>query len=644
MESPVDALARDSARARPLAKSVLDSVAKSVARSGEPARRAGRAAPSARVWDEAEAGACGPALAVLDRAADLAGSRGALRLAFATLSDRLVTRQSWKRLGYARLGDYGRERLGHSARSLYDLARGHTKLAALPQVREALLHGGLPWTKARLLCRVATPADEATWLVRAGRLSTDALEKEVRVVDRGSLEAGAGLEAVEDLDADGYPVAPRETFVLRKCSIVVQAKWHRARQWANRVEGRICSPPEVLERVVAEVLSSIPLEESVPEAPVRGGLANTAAGRETGSPTVAPTPFRGPPVAPDVEPLLAGLECVDAFELDRRLRTLVVLEQRLDARIGELLREVERGRLHRLLGCPSLARFAQEFLAMAPSKARALLRLERAGEVCPELRRAYRGGRLSWVQAQILLPLLTLAAGRRFRARWIRRARGVTVRRLEGDVAGSLLLHSADPHGWQRTGGLPSAARCRREATRGDESQIRAEPTRAEATYSRVESCRLLVNAPLEVTRLARALLATARRRLERLLGRPVGEGEAFEAMLDHALEAWAHPSCERRRDYRIFRRDGWRCAMPGCSSYRNLHTHHIRYRSHKGGDEDENLVTLCAFHHLRGEHAAVLRIRGRAPAELRFELGLRSEGPPLVTYASGDRLVSAAW
>ena len=36
----------------------------------------------------------------------------------------------------------------------------------------------------------------------------------------------------------------------------------------------------------------------------------------------------------------------------------------------------------------------------------ALLRLERAGDVCPELRAAYRDGSLSWVQAQALAPVL----------------------------------------------------------------------------------------------------------------------------------------------------------------------------------------------------------------------------------------------
>jgi hypothetical protein len=47
------------------------------------------------------------------------------------------------------------------------------------------------------------------------------------------------------------------------------------------------------------------------------------------------------------------------------------------------------------------------------------------------------------------------------------------------------------------------------------------------------------------------------------------------------------------------------------------------------------NRITLCAAHHLRGVHAGLIRIRGRAPDGLRFEL-------PLATYGPGERLASA--
>jgi len=90
-----------------------------------------------------------------------------------------------------------------------------------------------------------------------------------------------------------------------------------------------------------------------------------------------------------------------------------------------------------------------------------------------------------------------------------------------------------------------------------------------------------------------------------------------------------------------VIERDGYRCAVPGCTSRRNLQDHHIRFRSACGSDAPENRITLCAFHHQRGLHAGLLRIQGRAPDGLLFELGLRPGTPPLLRYRSGDVAVA---
>jgi hypothetical protein len=86
-----------------------------------------------------------------------------------------------------------------------------------------------------------------------------------------------------------------------------------------------------------------------------------------------------------------------------------------------------------------------------------------------------------------------------------------------------------------------------------------------------------------------------------------------------------------------VFARDGWRCTVPGCSSYRNLQGHHVVFRSTGGSDELSNLTTLCAWHHLRGVHAGVVRCVGTAPDALRFELGIRPAQPPLLAYGAGE-------
>jgi len=162
---------------------------------------------------------------------------------------------------------------------------------------------------------------------------------------------------------------------------------------------------------------------------------------------------------------------------------------------------------------------------------------------------------------------------------------------------------------------------------------------------------RLYFAAPPEVAHLFRAALATVQRRLEHLLQRPASQSEALAEMLAHALATWvAHDPHEHApRDRRVFERDGWCCTVRGCSSYRNLHRHHIVFRSHQGSDALTDLTTLCAWHHQRGIHgrrlrsARIISCTGRAPHALRFALGLRPHHPPLLAYGPGE-VRMAAW
>jgi hypothetical protein len=156
------------------------------------------------------------------------------------------------------------------------------------------------------------------------------------------------------------------------------------------------------------------------------------------------------------------------------------------------------------------------------------------------------------------------------------------------------------------------------------------------------ETCWVRFFAPPDVVQLFKALLGTVRRRLEREKGSLPTEGEALGFMLDHVLVTWGELDGKIAAQHEVFARDGWRCAAPGCSSMRNLHDHHIRFRSALGSEDLDNRTTVCAFHHLRGVHAGLLRCMGRAPDGLRWEMGIRPGGSPLVVYRSGDIQVPA--
>jgi hypothetical protein len=533
--------------------------------------------------------------------------------------------------------------VGLSARQIQDLAHVSAALAGLPRVEVALLAGVLSWSKARLLCRVARAENEAAWVAFAQRLRVRALEREVRRVDRGALEAVV-LPISEDAGDDEEP---REGVVIA-CAPAVRGKWWRARTLAQRVAGERLAPWACMEAVMAEVLSALPqgAEEDSQGSPPANPAANVCADdalhtstcwrdaaqhdrRFDSTATVCASdegdeaPTQRPALPPFLRALVEDLDepcAVDAFALDERLRRAVALEQRVWAEVGEWLTVVATSRRHVLHGFRSLDAYAHERLGISPRKARSLLRLERAAARCPDLRLAYRDGRVSWVQAQALLPILLRPNGGPFAAQWVTHAERVSVRRLEEDVEEALAFDRSEPPSLQTCAPSTSSA------------------TPAAKHHSTGE---LFFLAPRSVAQLLRATICSVRRHIERSSGHLPSVGEAVGAMLDHALTAWGADDERVAREYRVFARDGWRCTAPGCTSFRNLHDHHITFRSAGGSNDLSNRTTLCAWHHLRGVHAGVVRCTGVAPDGLRFELGVRSDGSSLAVYRAGEVVVA---
>jgi len=608
------------------------------------------------------------------------------RRTLCALAARAVEIRSASRLGFARTSDQARERHGVSARSLQELARVHRALAESPALEAAFQSGSLGWTALRALARLGRIEDEALWVRRATVLPLTELERTVRAARR---EAGRSPAVpAEDADEETADVP-----VPVACTRRVRAKWALGRELARRVAGGRLPRWECAEVVAAEASSATPpgpaaccdLDEPIDPGASLGEVvrrrrapaadSELAEGCPRPSAAAADPPGDSPPASqPDLPPelasLLTGLEETDAFEVDRRLQRALERERTHEARIGPLLRRVLEERLYRRRGYWSRDRYLEERLGLCPRKARALVRIERILGSAPGLARAYRSGALSWVQTQALAPLVEAGVGRGHVAAWVDRARSVTVRRLQDDVREALVVADLDAERFTRTGGLGTGSPDPKEvemeerkigarpspAARGrPERQTRARTdsvadgghaerqTRACSEPMPDASCEdatISFHAPADSARFFRAVLQEVRQRLARARSAPVSEGEAFEAMLDHALEAWSGLDARTRRDRRIFERDGWRCAVPGCTSHRNLQVHHVVFRSHGGGDEPENLITLCAWHHQRGVHGGLVRITGRAPDRLRFELGLRDGEPPLMVYESGDRLV----
>ena len=67
-----------------------------------------------------------------------------------------------------------------------------------------------------------------------------------------------------------------------------------------------------------------------------------------------------------------------------------------------------------------------------------------------------------------------------------------------------------------------------------------------------------------------------------------------------------------------VLRRDRDHCRVPGCRHAIFVDVHHLDPRSEGGGNDPENLLTLCSAHH-RANHRGALLIEGRPATGLQF-------------------------
>ncbi|HXC50268.1 MAG TPA: HNH endonuclease signature motif containing protein [Candidatus Limnocylindrales bacterium] len=599
----------------------------------------------------------------------LAGMESRCRLVIARLALRLMNARSWRRLGFVRLSDYARERIGVSSRTLEEDARVVRTLDRLPRLCSALEAGLLGWTKVRMLVRVATTQNEEALLHQALTLPTRELEEFVR-----TFAAEEQVEAADEHSCD-VPARPADDAISASApfdqlpdpadesdpeirwSINVSRTgrrlWRAVREAASRVAGSPLSPAQVLELVAAEAASGSPNEFVGADAKWSPSFddhqrrllalqrSDEARGRRTlfaylaetgvaeGFPWLAPATYDAGPAA-CLEKLTEDLETADAFELDRRLRDAHRAMQRIDYQMGALLRIGVDRRLFREIGFATVKLYVESRLGCSARKVWSLIAIEReTWRSCEQLRAAWRDGEISHLAACTILPVV----GPHYGEQWIRRAREVTLRRLAEEVAWALEFgERASTSG--RPAPPPLHADLKIDGLAGvtvDEVQMRAHGEDIPRLKLPGEEVRIAFSLPVSVAALVESMLFQVN-------GGRGARGRAFERMIARALLEWT--SAPRHRDP-VFERDGWRCTVPGCSSRRNLHDHHVKFRSAGGSNARGNRTTVCAAHHLHGIHAGIVQASGLAPHDITWELGCRPGEPPLMRL-HGDRYVTA--
>lgn len=547
--------------------------------------------------------------------------RRSVRLALGTLSEPLVARRLHAPLGFRSLGDYARERLGMSSRVVREWARVAGALRGLPRLRAALASGEVSWSVARRAVAHATPETDAAFVDTLRGRTVRAAEAMLAAVFGTGADTSLPTEAPSGVGAatgamgvagGGVPVRVRMPLAAAHRGL-----WSAALELARRTAGEPLPAWECAEALAADALASLPAEriaEAAGARAERGSRRRPGPAREPGASEAAtardgaaagrhgepgsrheafPIPRWDP--LPAAAALGSGAQApwaaaASPHALDQALRRIVARMQRIEHDLGQLLRHVGDHRLHRELGFASFARYAEERVDVSARTARRWVRFARLGPAGSPVANALRAGTLTSAQASRVAE--SAAAGRQ--EPLVEFAAAVTLRRLEDEVG-------AGDGAWD-----------------GGSVAFTAPPEAANVFLLAVEAVRL---------------------ELAHRCGRRVGPGPALVWMLQSAVSEWMAQGAEFR-DYADFVRDGFRCTVPGCTARRNLQSHHVRFRSAGGPDEGWNRTTLCAFHHLRGVHAGVVTCKGRAPDGLRFALGVRASGAPLLRASSGDVLL----
>jgi hypothetical protein len=356
------------------------------------------------------------------RLRELAGARARVRPVLGALAAALLGGRGFEPLGFRSLGDWSRERLGVGARAVREWARVWRALSELPLLRKAVLAGEVSWTVARLVVGVVTPENEAACLetlrgrtVRAVKALLRAVASEKRSTEDEPQEEGVAVSVA--------------------CSPLVATKWAAALELARRMAGEELAAWECVEAIAAEYVAAVgSLEPSVPE---RFGSSARARKAEAESESglraqVWPRlrwkarPSRRNEQKERLERLTRGLGDCSPRELDRRLRAAMGFLQQVDFEIGRILRQVAERKLYRELGFESFGRYVEERLDLSARTARRLVRLARAEHKAPAVASAFRAGRITLLQAEVLL--------RGDKPEALAMALRVTLRRLEEEV------------------------------------------------------------------------------------------------------------------------------------------------------------------------------------------------------------------
>ena len=583
-----------------------------------------------------------PAVSQLDASARrLRDALLSLTLPLAAAARVFVDGSGWHEYGYARLSDHARERLGRSARWVRDLAALHDAVQRLPVLSAAITGGDdgrpLPLEAARQLGRVADPSSLSTWLSLARGCSCRALKHHVR----SALAAGSSCPLMGSSPAVRGADQPAAVCLLVPSA--VREAFTEAHDLYQAIEGFAAPVGNFIESLLAEASSGALAGRLDLGADVLASPDPISQADEPDEPALGTLAAN----TQDKAPAGGGRETpMSVRQADKAMRHIIALQGSLERRLARFLTRMAYSACWRSLGYRNLGDYAEHCLGWSRSTLYNRVQMERRLRRLPIVRQAYQDGSLNLSAAQAIADFLAGAASfgvfplrvpKQVQQAWVDRGTRATMKRLQDEIRAAARQVAAERKRIEASERHPTPL--------SDIAWHSSLRRRAGSAYRLI---RLLgaeaLDRPGPLVPLRLILPSGTARDLRQTLaatrGHPhlvqmfsnrhdgVPEWAALLALLGEFVATWDIDLANRRpSSQRIYVRDGWRCMAPGCTSRRNLETHHVVYRSQGGGDELENLVCLCRFHHQMGEHGSLARVRGVAPLGLVWELGKNGIG-----------------
>jgi hypothetical protein len=364
--------------------------------------------------------------------------------------------------------------------------------------------------------------------------------------------------------------------------------------------------------------------------------------------------------------------------LDRQIRALCAELSERDLALGIIAEQATKAEVWRRLGFATEAQYARERLGVSVSSLKAKRILASRAARVPELATALSAGRIGYEAAHLLSRVVTSSTAKD----WIDRAERRTVKHLREEVeAAELLIRMGQPReqgpldeasldaffelersilsgdwvgrdrdspaGEGRQSETPSAGvppRLARGGAVGSQMSGAVPPRdggkREWHGASQMSGGRLGARLAQRFGRVKLRFFVTERtyrfwRALERVFVRvstriyrtPMS---LLRFLCETFCRIWLPALRHEKQAYdAIYRRDVFRCKSPVCTR-RDVTPHHLVFRSHGGGDESDNVASLCVWCHLHGVHEG--RIVAEPPASnIRWRIGrsgtLRVEG-----------------